>query len=95
MSRSLRMSHVTARALRTAEALRRGGLPTTHRGTEAQKGRCIAGSRGQRSTLSRVSLQNLFESLGRPRKDGASAFLDDRPLNQIGMLHHQIDDLIV
>src|SRR5437868_13204970 len=30
--------------------------------------------------------QNLFEPLGRPRQDRPAAFLDDRSLNQVGML---------
>jgi hypothetical protein len=28
---------------------------------------------------------------GRPRQDRLPAFLDDRPLDEIGMCHHQID----
>ena len=38
-------------------------------------------------------LQNLLQALGRPRQDRPPALLDNRPLNQIRMLHHQVDDL--
>ena len=40
-------------------------------------------------------LQDLLEPFRRTREDRARALLDDRPLNEIGMLDHQIDDLTV
>jgi len=42
-----------------------------------------------------IDLENLFKSLCGAREDGPRAFLDDRPLNQIGILHHQLDEFIV
>lgn len=42
-----------------------------------------------------IGLEDLFEAFGGTREDGARAFLDDRPLYQVRILHHQRDDLIV
>jgi len=42
-----------------------------------------------------IDLHDLFETLCGAREDGPRASLDDRPLNQIGILHHQLDEFIV
>src|ERR1044071_1361954 len=39
------------------------------------------------------SLQDVAEAFRGTRQDGARALLDDRPLDQVRMLDHQIDDL--
>src|SRR5262245_30852318 len=40
-------------------------------------------------------LQDFPHPFRRPRENGSRALLDNRPLNEIGMLDHQVDDLTV
>src|SRR5689334_22352711 len=47
------------------------------------------------SRPSRSLAEDLLQPLRRPRENRPAALLDDRPLDQVRMLHHQIDDLVI